>query len=405
MEEEKTIKDQNEINNMKDLKQVIIFVIVIVINYVHALEQCKIYFTYPLNWETVKKGITNSHPQPFDAQTVNNMCSQYKSNACCSTEFVNKFVYEYFKGTIEDLETPRCRAAITSVECFACGLNQFDYMVVDDDQQKAEVKICRKTCQSIFDDCKDDDGFRDKEGMKPDNANQVCEYIDQLDDDDIEIKITDSIDHCFLYDNDGPKIVSTSPWTGNHEVSAATEEFSVVLDEPVAFGKSGKIRLYDGNGKEISVLDIVEDSENIKLVKTKEEDDTIEIKFANHMDDNNNNKKNCILKAQNSKYFIDIDEGSFIDRNNNSFAGIHGRAWEFQTEGVDKCPFRHSVDVGLIIGLSLLGVFLIGIITFVVIYYRRRVRETQRKYTTVNDTLSLNVFNGDGIIPDLDGKI
>ena len=73
MEEEKTIKDQNEINNMKDLKQVIIFVIVIVINYVHALEQCKIYFTYPLNWETVKKGITNSHPQPFDAQTVNNM--------------------------------------------------------------------------------------------------------------------------------------------------------------------------------------------------------------------------------------------------------------------------------------------------------------------------------------------
>ena len=103
MEEEKTIKDQNEINNMKDLKQVIIFVIVIVINYVHALEQCKIYFTYPLNWETVKKGITNSHPQPFDAQTVNNMCSQYKSNACCSTEFVNKFVYEYFKGAIEDL--------------------------------------------------------------------------------------------------------------------------------------------------------------------------------------------------------------------------------------------------------------------------------------------------------------
>ena len=78
------------------------------------------------------------------------------------------------------------------------------------------------------------------------------------------------------------------------------------MDEPVAFGKSGKIRLYDGNGKEISVLDIVEDSENIKLVKTKEEDDTIEIKFANHMDDNNNNKKNCILKAQNSKYFIDI---------------------------------------------------------------------------------------------------
>ena len=284
MEEEKRIEDQDEINNMKDLKQVIIFVIVIVINYVQALEQCKIYFTYPLNWETVKKGITNSHPQPFDAQTVNNMCSQYKSNACCSTEFVNKFVYEYFKGTIEDLETPRCRAAITSVECFACGLNQFDYMVVDDDQQKAEVKICRKTCQSIFDDCKDDDGFRDKEGMKPDNANQVCEYIDQLDDDDIEIKITDSIDHCFLYDNDGPKIVSTSPWTGNHEVSAATEEFSVVLDEPVAFGKSGKIRLYDGNGKEIAVLDIVEDSENIKLVKTKEEDDTIEIKFANHMD-------------------------------------------------------------------------------------------------------------------------
>ena len=65
-------------------------------------------------------------------------------------------------------------------------------MVVDDDQQKAEVKICRKTCQSIFDDCKDDDGFRDKEGMKPDNANQVCAYIDQLDDDDIEIKITDN---------------------------------------------------------------------------------------------------------------------------------------------------------------------------------------------------------------------
>ena len=99
-----------------------------------------------------------------------------------------------------------------------------------------------------------------------------------------------------------------------------------------------------------------------------------------------------MTRIKNSKYFIDIDEGSFIDRNNNSFAGIHGRAWEFQTEGVDKCPFRHSVDVGLIIGLSLLGVFLIGIITFVVIYYRRRVRETQRKYTTVNDTLSLNVF-------------
>ena len=134
-----------------------------------SLEQCKIFFTYPLTWETVKKGITNSHPRPFDGSTVNNMCSQYKKKACCSSNFVNKFVYKYFEDTVEGLQTPRCRAAITQIECFACGLNQFDYMIIDDDQQKAEVKICRKTCQSLFDDCKDDAGFKNKENIQHNN--------------------------------------------------------------------------------------------------------------------------------------------------------------------------------------------------------------------------------------------
>ena len=365
---------------------------------VYSLEQCKIFFTYPLNWETVKKGITNSHPRSFDGSTVNNMCSQYKKKACCSSKFVNKFVYEYFKDTVEDLETPKCRAAITHIECFACGLNQFDYMIIDDDQQKAEVKICRKTCQSLFDDCKDDAGFKNKEGIRPENAIQVCEYIDQLDDEDIEIKIIDSTSKCFLYDDDGPKIVSTLPLTGGRDVSAATENFRLILDEPVALGLSGKITLHDESGNTVAILDIIENAKDIKLVKTKQEDDTIEIRFSAAA-------KNCILKARKTKYYIDVDKGTFVDHKNNSFVGIQGRAWEFQTEEADKCPFRHSVDVVLIVSLSVLGVVVLGTILYIVIYYRRRVKETQRRYTSVNDTLSLNVFKGDGIIPELDGKI
>ena len=90
------------------------------------------------------------------------------------------------------------------------------------------------------------------------------------------------------------------------------------------------------------------------------------------------------MNGHKSKYYIDIDKGTFIDRNNNSFAGLQGRAWEFQTEQKDNCPFRHSVDVSLIIGLSLLGIFFIVVLALVVICYRRRVRETQRKYSAVN---------------------
>ena len=367
---------------------------------VQSLEQCKIYFTFPVNWNTVKSGIANSHPRPFTTETKNGMCSQYKGNACCSSGFVNNFVYEYFKDSVDELETPRCRAAITHFECFACGLNQFDYMVVDDDAEKAEIKICRKTCETLFEDCKDDPGFKSKDGMRPSNANQVCDVIDRLDDEDIEVKILESLEKCYLYDDSGPKVLSTFPLTGDHGVSAATEDFKLVLSEPVTIGNKGKITLYDSTGKVVAALDVSRDSQDIRFVTTHSRDDTIEFRFSN-----NKESKNCILKAQEMRYFIDVDKGAFVDRANNSFVGLHGRAWEFQTDRRDECPYRHSVDVPLIVGLSVLGIFLLSVVGFIVLYYRRRMRETQRRYTSVDDTLSLNVFSGEGIIPDVDGKI
>ena len=66
------------------------------------------------------------------------------------------------------------------------------------------------------------------------------------------------------------------------------------------------------------------------------------------------------------KVHLLINNNSLLD----TWTGV-----EFQTEGVDKCPFRHS-DVGLIIGLSLLGAPLTGIITLRVIYCRSRTGDT-----------------------------
>ena len=140
--------------------------------------------------------------------------------------------------------------------------------------------------------------------------------------------------------------------------------------------------------------------QDIRFATTHSRDDTIEFRFSN-----NKENKDCVLKAQEMRYFIDVDDGVFLDRANNSFAGIYGRAWEFKTEEADECPYRHSVDVSLIIGLSALGIFLLIFVGFIVLYYRRRLRETQRRYTSVSDTLSLNVFTGEDIIPPADGKI
>ena len=195
-------------------------------------------------------------------------------------------------------------------------------------------------------------------------------------------------------------MLSTFPLTGDHGVSSAIEDFKLVLSEPVTIGDKGKITLYDSNGKFVAALDVSKDAQDIRFVTTHSRDDTIEFRFSN-----NKENKDCVLKAQEMRYFIDVDEGVFLDRANNSFVGIHGRAWEFQTEEADECPYRHSVDVSLIIGLSALGIFLLAFVGFIVLYYRRRMRETQRRYTSVSDTLSLNVFAGDDIIPGVDGKI
>ena len=181
-------------------------------------------------------------------------------------------------------------------------------------------------------------------------------------------------------------------------MSAATEDFKLVLSEPVTIGNEGKITLYDSTGKFVAALDVSRDSQDIRFVTTHSRDDTIEFRFSN-----NKESKDCVLKAQEMRYFIDVDEGVFLDRANNSFVGIHGRAWEFQTEEADECPYRHSVDVSLIIGLSALGIFLLFFVGFIVLYYRRRMRETQGRYIKSMNTLSMTCFLAR--YSDVDGKI
>ena len=48
--------------------------------------------------------------------------------------------------------------------------------------------------------------------MRPSNANQVCDVIDRLDDEDIEVKILESLEKCYLYDDSGPKFFPLFPY-------------------------------------------------------------------------------------------------------------------------------------------------------------------------------------------------
>ena len=328
-----------------------------------------LYLDVPFNWQQAYDGRGQSQPQPLDGAKY---CSYFASEeyddqnpgACCSAKFVNEIVAPALdKSMFSSLTLKRCKDAFERLACgIGCARNQNDYMTLlwnnaDITRSKAKISICKETCHTLYEDCKDDPGFA-YDGTHILDEDQICKAIEALETigadreergTNIEVETYEDEENsdrprCFLYDDLSPTGIRFRPIPGkfieNHDFVPPQSDAIVVratFNERIRVAHGGglvKLQRKQGDGAARTWIHNATEENVAQIVTVTEPLDTVEIHFALKGEDH--------LCSMHGLFEVTIDLGTFEDLAGNRNIAIDSGDWTFEVSLQIKCVVDHS---------------------------------------------------------------
>ena len=359
----------------------------------------------PLDFPTLYKHRGGHSGEPFPSGTENT-CNYYASKeyanppgACCTGNFVNNVVYPMVNEIVNvNGLSEECRASVFRASCFACARDQTKYLSIDfqvDDlpNSTAQVKICRSTCHTVYEHCKNDAAFY-IDGKHLISEERLCSYLDdgitselakkgsRIDVNVVEDEAVEQPE-CFLYDDLVPVVNEFRP-PSLSTVKPSTHIFKIVFNERVSRKEAStpgtteslsqsandarliqlvEMNVGDTAGKQKVVATIDADGKGsqsmIQIVTTKFTDDTLQIVFGG---DDAADKKGCLLNSEeNTKYQILVGSDILRDRSGNVFGGVVAKTWSFNSDAQSGCENTNGMtDLAVGVTSGVLVVLLLG---------------------------------------------
>ena len=258
-----------------------------------------------------------------------------------------------------------CTRAIERVACFACARDQSSYLSFEWDKSnlansEAEIRLCRKTCHTIYEHCKDDPFFHIGKSGKVVSEDFLCNILDTeitlelaKQGSKINVQIVDGHDaerpECFMYDDLEPDPDSYDP-KPLVDVNPGTNHYSVVFNERMRRAPSleSKDRQMEtivslrrvSDRKEVAAIKGSNAAKAIQIVTTVTLDDTVRIVFPA------DESTACMLDASGEKvkYDLVIMDDVVEDMQGNAFHGVQNSAWQFSTNGDTTCVSNANAD-------------------------------------------------------------
>jgi hypothetical protein len=402
----------------------------------------------PLDFQNLYNNRGGHRAEPFP-QGTSNTCAYYASpdvvgdnhGACCTGTFVDNVVAPLMSSIVQTNKLSKeCLNSLQRTSCFACARDQTRFLSIDFQKDNlpnstAEIKVCRSTCHTVWEHCKDDAAFQ-IDGEHTVSEARLCAYLD----DGITASLAEKgsrvvvsivedeaiqTPECFLYDDLKPVVTEFKP-PALSLVKPSTTIFQIVFNErikrknldttitngadsasslggndatpsPAANGDNKSIQLLkmneDGTTQIVVSIDATDptSSSNIQIVTSAFVDDTLQIVFDDSTD-------SCLLDVhRESKYSIVVGAGILEDRSGNIYNGIDDKSWTFSSDPKAGCTAgagggMTAVGVGLTAGVLVL-VLLGGVVCVV----------AQRRSSTTNPRQYADF--GDDIMPDSTGPI
>ena len=323
----------------------------------------------PLNFKTIYKNRGQSKPQPLPPGT-HTMCDYYDSEAyvgkgkplgtCCTGDFVDEVIFPLHKQVIEKGHlTEQCTAALERVACFACARDQtnflsFQWNTEHLSKSAAEIRLCRKTCHTIYEHCKGESFFHLEDDSVKMSEDLLCDILDT----EISLKLAQKgtkldvviVDDdserpaCFMYDDLEPEASSYEPKPLDN-INPGTDHYRMVFKE-----RMRRVEGLDGDDRKsenVVLLRRVSDKKVVATVKGADAVNAIQIITTNTLDDTvqivfstgDLQSKACLLDASGDKvkYELVIVDNVIEDLQGNSFHGVADTKWQFATNGETNC--------------------------------------------------------------------
>jgi len=142
----------------------------------------------PLDFTTLYHNRGGHKAVPFPKGTEHT-CDYYGSTkyanpagACCTGRFVDNVVVPLMDSLLALGElSDSCRIAVERVSCFACAREQtkflsIDYQINNLPNSTAEIQVCRSTCHTVWEHCKNDPAFH-VGGQEMITETRICAYL------------------------------------------------------------------------------------------------------------------------------------------------------------------------------------------------------------------------------------
>jgi hypothetical protein len=323
---------------------------------------------------------------------------------CCTGAFVDRVIFPLHTQIIEKGRLSEgCTRAIERVACFACARDQSSFLSFEWDKSdlansEAEIRICRKTCHTIYEHCKDDPFFHIGESGKVVSEEFLCNILDTeitlelaKEGTKINVQIVDGHDaerpECFMYDDLEPDPDSYDP-KPLVDVNPGTNHYSVVFNERMR--RAPSLGSEDRKGETVVSLRRMGDKKEVASIKGADAANAIQIVTTNTLDDTvqivfpADEATACMLDASGDKvkYDLIIMDDVVEDMQGNAFHGLQDAKWQFSTNGDTTCVSNANADVsgdgGLGNGPSglLLAAIIVSVLTvlgaFGFVYFRRK---------------------------------
>ena len=393
----------------------------------------------PLNFQTLYNNRGGQRASPFPEGT-SNVCAYYASpdvvgdnhGACCTAAFVDNVVAPLIDTFVKTNQLSKpCLNALQRSACFACSRKQTDYLSIEYQVKNipnstADIKVCRSTCHTVYEHCKDDAAFQ-IDGEHTVSEARICAYLNDgiaaaISGPNTRIEVSVVEDQaiespeCFLYDDLTPTVTEFNP-PALSLVKPSTNIFQIVFNERIQRKSVVSDDQGDGEGdgatpsaspvdqKSIQLLKILEDgttevvasidatdstsSSQIQIVTSEFQDDTLQIVFDPVDPDSKKESDKCLLDVGiKTKYSITIAGNILEDRMGNIYAGIGDQTWTFSSNPDDSCATGSGMTaVGIGVTTGVLVVLLLGGIVF--FYSRRTPTANPRQYADFGDDVTV----------------